>query len=101
MIVDQEFVREYCERYGVKMTLGAGAPCLNGVPLVGEALRQLFTPVESESVFSYGLGRIKMSKAPKKKELPTRENVAISYNKVQNRHWAEEWNTFRMDKLVS
>ena len=38
---NQEFIRKYCEQYGVEMLPGPGAPCLNGIPLKGEALRQL------------------------------------------------------------
>ena len=45
---DQEFVREYCDRYGVEMLPGPGAPWLNGLELTGKRRRQLFLPESGE-----------------------------------------------------
>lgn len=96
---DQEFIREYCEKYGVETTPGPGVPCLNGVPLVGEALRQLFMPAgRVDEPFFYGLGEIKLSKKPKNKAaMPSGEAVAVSYGRAS---WTG-WNGLQMDKLVS
>lgn len=95
---DQEFIREYCKKYGVETTPGPGVPCLNGVPLVGEALRQLFMPERVDEPFFYGLGEIKLSKKSKNEAtMLSGEAVAVSYERV---YWMG-WDELQMDKLVS
>lgn len=48
---DQEFIRKYREQYGVEMLPGPGAPCLNGVPLKGEELREILQSDDDGKMF--------------------------------------------------
>ncbi len=41
--LDHNFIREYCEKYGIETSPGPGAPRLNGVNLTGHTLRSIFT----------------------------------------------------------
>lgn len=97
---DQEFIREYCQRYGVETTPGPGAPRLNGVVLTEEALHQLFAPAEyMPTQLFYSPGKIELSKKRKSKESPSGRTVPISYRNMHRD--CEAWNMLQMDKLVS
>lgn len=95
---DRDFIREYCETYNVEMIPGPGVPCLNGVPLVGEALRQLFMPTESTDASFYVTTAVETSKLTKKKESFSKEFIPSFYRSVRH-----SWNVsqIQVDKLAS
>lgn len=97
---DQDFIREYCEKYGIETAPGPGAPCLNGVALTGEAIERLFAPVERvDKNFFYSFGEIKLTKKSGSKVPPSGETMLVSYGGMPQD--CAGWNEFQMDKLAS